>query len=106
MRNLLKMLAVAGLVAVTGGAAHAQGINLRIGVDDGPRRIERRVIDRDYRRPVTSRRVIERRIVRPAPVRTVCRTVIRERVRPNGVVVRRPTEVCRRVVAGRRTYID
>jgi len=124
MRNLLKMLAVAGLVAVTGGAAQAQGFNLRIGVDEGPRRIERRVIDRDvdygrpvvsrrviqrdvdYVRPVTSRRVIERRIVRPAPVRTVCRTVIRERVRPNGVVVRRPTEVCRQVVAGRRTYID
>lgn len=107
MRNLLKMLAVAGLVAVTGGAAQAQGFNLRIGVDEGPRRIERRVIDRDYVRPVTSRRVIERRIVRPAPrVRTVCRTVIRERVRPNGVIVRRPTEVCRRVVSGRRVYVD
>ncbi len=138
MRNLLKMLAVVGLVAVSGSAAQAQGFKLQIGVDEGPRRIESRVVrdvdydrpvvsrrvirdveydrpivsrrviqrDVDYVRPVVSRRVIERRIVRPAPVRTVCRTVIRERVRPNGVVVRRPTELCRQVVAGRRTYID
>jgi hypothetical protein len=32
--------------------------------------------------------------------------MIREHVRRNGVVVRRPTEVCRQVVAGRRVYVD
>jgi hypothetical protein len=36
----------------------------------------------------------------------VCRTVIRERVRANGVVVRRPIEECRQVIAGRRVYVD
>jgi hypothetical protein len=51
-------------------------------------------------------RVIERRVVRPARTRTVCRTVMEERVRPSGVVVRRPVERCREVVAGRRVYVD
>jgi hypothetical protein len=38
--------------------------------------------------------------------RTVCRTVIRERVTRGGVLVRRPTEVCRQQVVGRRIYVD
>jgi hypothetical protein len=29
-----------------------------------------------------------------------------ERVRRNGVVVRRPVERCRQIVAGRRVYVD
>jgi hypothetical protein len=45
-------------------------------------------------------------VVRPARTRTVCRTVMEERVRPSGVVVRRPVERCREVVAGRRVYVD
>jgi hypothetical protein len=51
-----------------------------------------------YERPV----VYERRVDRRPRMRTVCRTIVRQHVRPNGVVVRRPTEVCRQVVAGRR----
>jgi hypothetical protein len=100
------ILAAAGLMALGSGAASAQSLEVRIG-DTGPRHrvVERRVV-RDYDRPVVRRRVVERRrIVRPR-TRTVCRTVIRERVRPSGVVVRRPTEVCRQVVVGRRVYVD
>ena len=95
MRNALKLLTVAGLVAITGGAASAQGVDVRIGVGDHDhRRVERRVVHERVQ-PVVSRRVVERRIVRPVPrTRTVCRTVIRERVVRAGVIVRRPTEVC------------
>jgi hypothetical protein len=104
MRKILTILATAGLVAFGSSVASAQEFRVRVGVDDGPR--HHRVVRDRWERPVVSRRVVERRIVRPAPTRTVCRTVIRERVRGNGVVVRRPTEVCRQVVAGRRVYVD
>ena len=104
MRNLLKVLAIAGLAAVAGGAASAQDIGVRIGIGD-PGYRERRVV-REVS-PVVERRYVERRYVRePVRTRTVCRTEFRERVRPSGVVVRRPVEVCRRTVAGRRVYVD
>ena len=89
MRKMLGVLAVAGLTIFGAGAASAQGVNVQIGVGEPGVRVMR------DRRPVVERRYIERRVVRPRG-RLVCRTVIRERVRPNGVVVRRPTEVCRR----------
>ena len=93
MRDVLKMAGLAAVMALSAsagsGSAAAQGFDIRIG--DRPRVIERRDDYRDYRGP----RVIERRVIRPAPRRTVCRTEMRETVRPNGVVVRRPTEVCR-----------
>lgn len=93
MRKMLGILAAAGLLTFAAGAASAQGVDVRIGVGEpGHHRATR-----GYDRPVVERRVIERRTMRPMRARTVCRTVIRERVRPNGVVVRRPTEVCRRV---------
>ena len=116
MKHLLKALGVAGLLALGSGgltSASAQDFGVRIGpggaaIDvDRPRRgrdvevyEERRrprdvEVYEDRRRP----RVVEERVIRrPAARRTVCRTVVRERVRPNGVVVRRPTEVCRTVV--------
>jgi hypothetical protein len=105
MRNLLKVLTIAGLAALTGGAASAQDVGVRIGIGD-PGYRERRVV-REVR-PVVERRYVERRrIVRePVRTRTVCRTEFRERVRPSGVVVRRPVEICRRTVAGRRVYVD
>jgi hypothetical protein len=31
---------------------------------------------------------------------------VRERVTPSGVVIRRPTQVCREVIGSRRVYID
>ena len=108
MRKLLQMLAIAGIATITAGVASAQDFSVRVGVGDPGWRARRVVRDVEVR-PIAERRYIERRrIVRePARVRTVCRTVIRERVRPSGVVVRRPTEVCREiVVGGRRTYID
>jgi hypothetical protein len=75
------------------GAASAQGLDVRIGVGEpGYHRVDRRVVREVY----PGRRVVERRYVRPRS-RTVCRTVVRERVTPAGFVVRRPTEVCRRV---------
>lgn len=104
MRKFLTILATAGLVAFGSGVASAQEFRVRVGGDDGPRhhRVERERWDR----PVTERRYMERRVERPR-TRTVCRTVIREHVRGNGVVVRRPSEVCRQVVAGgRRVYVD
>jgi len=105
MRKILGVLAMAGLVTFGSGAASAQGFNVRIGVgDDGPRSY--RTVRERYDAPRYRQRVIERRVVRPAPMRTVCRVVYRERVRGNGTVVRRPTEVCRQVVAGRRSYYD
>jgi len=86
MRKIFGILAVAGLVTFgAGGMASAQGVNVRIGIGDhGPRH------------QVVRNRIVERRVVRRGP-RLVCRTVIRERVRRNGVVVRRPIQECRRV---------
>ena len=88
MRKIFGVLAVAGLMALGGGAS-AQGVNVRIGIGDpGPRH------------NMVRSRIVERRVVRPARSRLVCRTAIRERVRASGVVVRRPTGECRRV------YVD
>jgi hypothetical protein len=112
MRKVLSVLAAAGFLALGSGAVTAQGVNVRIGVDDGPHhRVERRVVrgfdEVQYTRPEIRRRVIERRVVRPAPrTRTVCRTVIRDRVTARGALVRTPTEVCRQTVVGRRVYVD
>ena len=97
MRKMLGILAVAGLTVLGAGTASAQGVDVRIG--PGGIRLEEN-------RPAYRERVIERRVVRPARTRTVCRTVMEERVRRNGVIVRRPVERCREVVAGRRVYVD
>ncbi|MCB5174670.1 MULTISPECIES: hypothetical protein [Microvirga] len=106
MRKFLTILATAGLVAFGSGAASAQEFNVRVGVGDhGRHHTVREVREIRERRPVVRQRVIERR-VRPARTRTVCRTVIRQHVRPSGAVVRRPVEICRQVVAGRRVYVD
>ncbi|MCB8819132.1 hypothetical protein [Microvirga rosea] len=104
MRHFLGILATAGLVVFGSGVASAQGLDVRVGVGDrGP---GMRVV-RDEYRPAHRHHVIERRVIeRPARSRTVCRTVVREHVRPSGVVVRRPTEVCRQVVGSRRVYVD
>ncbi len=89
-------------MAFGAATASAQEFSVRIG-DGGHRH---RVVREEYRHPGYRRHVIERRVMRPY-ARTVCRTVIRERVRPNGVVVRRPVEECRRVYAGgRRGFVD
>lgn len=87
MRRFLNTLLAAGMLATMAGAASAQGFNVQI----GPRGVE--VDERRGRRGVVEERIIRRE----RPSRTVCRTVIRERVRPNGVVVRRPVEECRTV---------
>lgn len=100
MRKFLGILAVAGMTALGAGTASAQGV----GVHVGPSGVH--VVQERHHGPAYRERVVERRFVRPARARTVCRTEYRERVRPNGVVVRRPVEVCRRVVAGRRAYVD
>jgi hypothetical protein len=101
MRKVFGILAVAGLVVFGAGAASAQGVDVRIGPSGV--RVEQ---ERDYR-PRYRERIVERRVVRPVRTRTVCRTVMEERVRPSGVVVRRPVERCRQVVAGgRRVYVD
>jgi len=85
MRHALRIAGLAALMAlgavVDTSPASAQEFGIRIG--PARPRVERRI----SREP----RVIERRVVRP---RRVCRTEIRERIRPNGVVVRRPVEVC------------
>jgi hypothetical protein len=91
MRKVLGVSATAGLLVSGAGAASAQGANVRIGVGEPGVRVMH-----DRRSPVVERRVIERRVVRPRG-RLVCRTAVRERVRSSGVVVRRPTEICRRV---------
>jgi hypothetical protein len=103
MRQFLGILAAAGLAVLGSGVASAQDLNVRIG-PGGPGVS----VEREHYRPAYRGRVIERRVVeRPARSRTVCRTVVREHVRPSGVVVRRPTEVCRQVVGGgRRVYVD
>lgn len=97
MRKIFGILAVAGLTVIGAGTASAQGVGVHIGPGG---------VHLTQQRPAYRERVIERRVVRPARTRTVCRTEYRERVRPNGVVVRRPVEVCRRVVANRRVYVD
>ena len=100
MRKVFGILAAAGLVVFGAGAASAQGVDVRIGPSGV--RVEQ---ERHYA-PRYRERIVERRVVRPARTRTVCRTVMEERVRRNGVVVRRPVERCRQVVAGRRVYVD
>lgn len=100
MRKMFGILAAAGLVVFGVGAASAQGVDVRIGPSGV--RVEQ---ERQYR-PAYREHIVERRVVRPARTRTVCRTVMEERVRRNGVVVRRPVERCRQVVAGRRVYVD
>ncbi|MBQ0822477.1 hypothetical protein KBI52_20025 [Microvirga sp. HBU67558] len=101
MRKVFGILAAAGLVVLGAGAASAQGVDVRIG-PSGVRVAQERHYGHGYRE-----RVVERRVVRPARTRTVCRTVMEERVRPSGVVVRRPVERCRQIVAGgRRVYVD
>ena len=100
MRKVFGILAVAGLVVFGAGAASAQGVDVRIGPSGV--RVEQ---ERDYR-PRYRERIVERRVVRPVRTRTVCRTVMEERVRRIGVVVRRPVERCRQIVAGRRVYVD
>ena len=97
MRTILGVLAVAGLTILGAGTASAQGVDVRIG-PSGVRLVQDR--------PAYRERIIERRVVRPARTRTVCRTVMEERVRRNGDIVRRPVERCRQVVAGRRVYVD
>jgi hypothetical protein len=95
------ILAVAGLTALGAGSASAQGVDVRI----GPGGV--RLVQEHHHGPRYRERIVERRVVRPARTRTVCRTVMEERVRPSGVVVRRPVERCRQVVAGsRRVYVD
>jgi len=94
MRKVFGILAAAGLVVLGASAASAQ-VDVRI----GPSGV--RVEQERHHGPRYRERVIERRSVRPARTRTVCRTVMEERVR-RGVVVRRPVERCREVVAGRR----
>ena len=101
MHKILTILAAAGLVVLGSGVANAQEFRVRIG-DHGPRH---HVVRERWDRPVVERRYIERRVERPR-TRTVCRTVVRERVRGNGVVVRRPVEECRTVVGSRRVYVD
>jgi len=100
MRKIFGILAVAGLTVLGAGSASAQGVDVRI----GPGGV--RLVQDHHDGPRYRERVIERRVVRPARTRTVCRTVMEERVRPSGVVVRRPVERCRQVVAGRRVYVD
>ena len=96
MRKFFGILALAGLTALGTGTASAQGVGVQIG-PSGVRVVQ----ERPYR-PAYRERVIERRVELPRRMRTVCRTVIRQRVRSNGVVVRRPVEECRQVYAGRR----
>jgi hypothetical protein len=113
MRKFLGILAMAGAVMLGAGAASAQGLDVRIGVgDQAPRHrvVQERVVQERYERPARYERPMryehpvryERRVDRRPAMRTVCRTMVRQHVRPNGVVVRRPTEVCRRVVVDRR----
>ena len=77
MTKIVGTLAAAGLVIFSAGAASAQGVDVRV-VRDHHHMRDHRVVYRD-----------------------VCRTVVRERVRPNGVVVRHPTRVCHREVVRR-----
>jgi hypothetical protein len=98
MRQALRIIGLAALVGLSAGVnpVSAQDFGIRIG-PDRPRVIERREYrgydepDVGERRVYRDPRVIERRIVRPAPRRTVCTTRWREG---------RRVEVCRTV--GRR----
>jgi hypothetical protein len=96
---------LAGLVTFGAGAvgssASAQGVDVRIGNGPPQVRVVQDRYDRYDRRGRYDRRYDDNRRYGRPPMRTVCRTVMRERMRPNGVVVRRPVEVCRRE-AGRR----
>ena len=107
MRKVFGILAAAGLVVFGAGTVSAQGVDVRIG-PSGVRVEQERQYRPAYRErgPAYHERIVERRVVHPARTRTVCRTVMEERVRRNGVVVRRPVERCRQVVAGRRVYVD
>ena len=105
MRNYLGILAMAGLVTFGAGAAtnsaSAQGLDVRVGVGGSAPHV-RVVEDRYEHRGHYNRGYYgERHMYHRPPMRTVCRTAMREHMRPNGVVVRRPVEVCRREVAGR-----
>ena len=104
MRKTCGSLAAAGVVVLGAGAASAQGVDVRI-APSGARVAQERHYGHDYRDGYRER-VVERGVVRPARTRTVCRTVMEERIRRNGVIVRRPVERCRQVVAGRRVYVD
>ena len=129
MRHLLRAIGITGLLALMAGTASAQDFGVRIGVDWSDdrferreRRIERRIGREDFddRPAVRVRRVEEyddvrprgriveeRRIIRrAAPVRTVCRNEIRERIRPDGAYVRKPVQVCRQIVGARRVFVD
>ena len=107
MKHLLKAFGLAGLLMIGAApGASAQDFGVRVGPGgasigvDGPRRRDRDVeVYEDRRGP--RRGVVEERIIRRPAARRVCRTEIRERVRPSGVVVRRPVEVCRTVVGDR-----
>ena len=124
MRNLLKAIGIAGLLAVTAGAASAQQFNVQLGVgEDRQDRIERRMdrrmdrrIDREIdevgsveRRtiirsePEVRTRIIQRNVIRERPqYRVVCRTVTKV-TRVGNTIIRRPGEECtRRVVSNRR----
>jgi hypothetical protein len=104
MRRMLFPLMAAGMLVLGSAGASAQGFDVRIGVGDpGYRTVQRRVY-RDYDDGYYGRRVVERRYFAPTRSRVVCRTVIRERIRPSGAVVRRPIQVCDRVYGGRRFY--
>lgn len=110
LRNLLRTLAVLGALGAGTSVASAQGYGVRIGepsYEPGYERVERRVYREE--RPVYRGGDFEERRVyrRPVQARTVCRTVVRERTNPyTGVTVRRPVEVCRRVVGGRRVFVE
>jgi hypothetical protein len=106
MTNWLRAALAAGVLAVSAGAVNAQGVELRLDTGDRYERVQRdrdrfdrddlrSVQYRDYDRP----RYRDRDRMRDRRrVREVCRTEVRRRVRPNGVVVERPVRVCRRVV--------
>ncbi len=107
MTNMMKSLSVAGLIVLGAGVASAQDVNVRVRVDDNESRMEqrlddvdtvgsierRRIIEREEA-PVVTRRVIERRVVAPAPVVT------------KRVVVREATPVVTRQVIKRRVVVD
>jgi hypothetical protein len=126
MRNLLKTIGIAGLLAVTAGAASAQQFNIDLGGGvDRQERMERRMdrrmdrrIDRDIddvgsverrtiirTQPEVRTRIIERNVVRERPQYVVCRTVTKV-TRVGNTIIRRPGEECtRRVVSTRRVIV-
>ncbi|WP_210496443.1 hypothetical protein [Microvirga antarctica] len=102
MRKFLSILAVAGLMTVGAGAASAQGVDVRIGV--GERAPQHRMVQERHPGPqhMRNRGRVDHRVHRGPRMRQECRTVMRRQVRPNGMVVRRPVQVCRQVPVGRR----